>query len=398
VYRWTDGDPKALPFGPPLLTADVTVEVEGVQVVVSRPVQFRIGDSVRGELRRQIDVVPAVAVGLDSSTLVIPLGTTPFEQKVTVTAANLSATQVGGTLKLRLPQGWTAMPAEAPFTLTANGAKTSTVFTVTAPARRTAGGFDITAEAVVGGTAFSQDLQVVAYPHIQTHRLYWPASARAQVLDLKVAPVNVGYIMGSGDQVADAIRRMGVAVTMIDGTQLATGDLSRFDTIVVGVRASETNPDFVASNGRLIEYMQRGGTLIVQYQQAEYANRMLPPYPAGPPAAANPRVTDETAAVTILAPNHPAFTFPNRITAADFDGWVQERNSYAFSMFDSRYVPLLECADPGEAPVRGAEVYAQVGRGHYVYTSYSWFRQLPAGVPGAYRQFANLISLSKAPR
>ena len=310
----------------------------------------------------------------------------------------LFAAPVSGTLRLRLPQGWTSTPAEAPFTLKANGDKTSTPFVVSAPARRTAGRLDIAAEATVGGATFSRDVQVVAYPHIQTHRLYWPATATAQVLDLKVAPVKVGYIMGSGDEVPDAIRRMGVDVTMLDGDMLATGDLSRFDTIVVGIRASEANPDFVANNGRLLDYVQRGGTLIVQYQQQEYANRMLPPYPASPPTAANPRVTDENAPVKILVPTHPAFTFPNRITDADFGGWVQERNPYAFSMFDPRYVPLLECADPGEPPVRGAEVYAEVGKGRYVYTAYSWFRQLPAGVPGAYRQFANLISLSKAPK
>jgi len=271
-------------------------------------------------------------------------------------------------------------------------------FVVTAPARRAAGSFDISAEAVVGGATFSRDVQVISYPHIQTHRLYWPATTTVRAFDLKVAPVKVGYVMGSGDEVADAIRRMGVDVTILGGDMLATSDLSRFDTIVIGIRASETNPDFVANNGRLLDYVRQGGTLIVQYQQAEYANRMLPPYPAGPPTNANPRVTDENAPVRILAPAHPAFTFPNKITDADFDGWVQDRNAYAFSMFDDRYVPLLECTDRGEPPVRGAEVYAEVGKGRYVYTAYSWYRQLPAGVPGAYRQFANLISLSKAPR
>ena len=398
VYRWADGDPKGLPFAPPLLTADVAMNIGGVDLTVSQPVQYRLADSVRGELRRDVNVVPAVAVGLDTRLLIVPLGTTANQQKLVVRATSFSSQPVSGTLRLRLPQGWTSTPAEAPFTLKANGDKTSTPFVVTAPARRTAGSFDIAAEAVVGAATFSRDVQVVAYPHIQTHRLYWPATATATVLDLKVAPVKVGYIMGSGDEVPDAIRRMGVDVTMLDGDMLATGDLSRFDTIVVGIRASETNPDFVANNGRLIDYMQRGGTLIVQYQQAEYANRMLPPYPASPPTNANPRVTVEDAPVKILVPTHPAFTFPNRITDADFSGWVQERNAYAFSTFDSRYTPLLECADPGEPPVRGAEVYAEVGKGRYVYTAYSWFRQLPAGVPGAYRQFANLISLSKAPR
>jgi hypothetical protein len=168
-----------------------------------------------------------------------------------------------------------------------------------------------------------------------------------------------------------------------------------FDTIVVGIRASEANPDFVANNGRLLDYVQRGGTMIVQYP-AECANKMLPPFRKSP-TAANPR-DGRGCAGKDLVPTHPAFNFPNKITDADFSGWVQERNAYAFSMFDSRYVPLLECADPGEPPVRGAEVYAELGKGRYVYTAYSWFRQLPAGVPGAYRQFANLISLSKAPK
>jgi LmbE family N-acetylglucosaminyl deacetylase len=398
VYKWTDSDPKALPFDPPLLTASLAMTVGGVDLTVTRPVQFRYADAVRGELRRDINVVPRVAVGLDTSLIVVPLGATSHQQKLVVRATSFSPQALMGTLRLRLPQGWTSAPAEATFALKGDGEKTSTPFVVTAPARRTAGRFEITAEATVDNMTFSRDVQVIDYPHIQTHRLYWPATVTAQVFDVKVAPVKVGYIMGSGDQVADAIRRMGVDVTMLDGDMLATGDLSRFDTIVVGIRASETNADFVANNGRLIDYMQRGGTMIVQYQQQEYANRMMPPYPATPPTNANPRVTVEEAPVKILVPAHPAFNFPNKITDADFNGWVQERNSYAFATFDAKYTPLLETADPGESPVRGAEVYADVGRGRYVYTSYSWFRQLPAGVPGAYRQFANLISLSKAPR
>jgi len=208
--------------------------------------------------------------------------------------------------------------------------------------------------------------------------------------------------MGTGDQVPDALARLGVDVTMLDEDTIARGDLSRFDTIVVGIRASEARPDFVAEHARLMQYVERGGTLIVQYQQTDYIARNLPPYPAVASGTANfrfnSRVVDETAPVTILAPAHGLFTFPNRITAADFNGWVQERNLYAFPQLDPRYVPLLETVDPGEAPQRGGEVYAEVGKGRYVYTAFSWFRQLPAGVPGAYRQFANLVSLSRAPR
>jgi LmbE family N-acetylglucosaminyl deacetylase len=396
VYRWPDGAPKALPFDPPLLTATVTLEVGGVPVRVTRPVQFREADRVRGELRRDVNVVPAVSVGLDSRLLVVPLGTTAHQQRVVVRATSFSSAAVSGALSVRLPAGWTSSPTSTPFTLRDKGDKTSASFVVTAPARRSAGRVELTAEATVNGRAYTRDVQTIAYPHIQTHRLYRPATADVQVLDLHVAPVRVGYVMGSGDQVPDALRRMGVDVTLVDDEMLATGDLSRFDTILVGVRASEARPEFVANNGRLLQYVERGGTLIVQYQQTDYASRNLPPYPVQSPG--NSRVTDETAPVTILAPNHPVFTFPNRIGPADFDGWVQERNLYAFGSFDPRYTPLLESVDPGEEPQRGGEVYAEVGKGRYVYTAYSWFRQLPAGVPGAYRQLANLVSLSKAPR
>jgi LmbE family N-acetylglucosaminyl deacetylase len=396
AYRWSDTAPKGLPFTPPPLTATVKLTIGGATIDVSRPVEYRVADGARGELRREFNVVPAVAVGLDSPLLIVPLGTTAHQQRLVVRATNFSPQPIAGTLRLRLPAGWTATPAEAPFTLTMKGETTSTPFIVTAPARRSAGTFEVVAEAVIGSTTYSRDIEEIAYPHIQTHRLYWPATSKAQVLDLKLTQTKVGYLMGSGDEVPDALRRMGFDVTMIDDEMMSTGDLSRFDTIVVGIRASEARPSFAANNGRLRQFMERGGALIVQYQQADYTGRGLAPYPAV--AAPNSRVTDENAPVKILAPAHPVFTFPNRITEADFEGWVQERNLWAFVTFDPQYVPLLETADPGEPPQRGGEVYADVGKGRYVYTAYDWFRELPAGVPGAYRQFANLVSLAKAPR
>jgi LmbE family N-acetylglucosaminyl deacetylase len=393
MYLWPEGGPRSVPFEGPLLTADVSVEIAGASLTVSRPVQYRVGDRIRGELRRDVNVVPAVTVGVDSPLLIVPTGSTPNTQRIVVRATSF-AENVKGILRLRLPQGWTSEPAEAPLTLASEGENTAASFTVRAPARRAAGTFEITAEAVVGGVTYARDVQTIAYPHIQTHRVYAPAAVKVQVFDLKVAAVKVGYIMGSGDQVPEALRRMGLDVTLIDAEMLASGDLSRFDTIVVGVRASEARPDFVANNGRLRDYMERGGTLIVQYQQTDYVSRNLPPYPVK--TEGNPRVTDETAPVTILVPRHPVFASPNVITPADFAGWVQDRNLYSFGTFDGRYTPLLETADPGEKPQRGGEVYADVGKGRYVYTSYAWFRQLPAGVPGAYRMFANLVSLSKA--
>ena len=395
-YNWADNAPKALPFGPPLLEGQVAMEIGGVPLSISRPVMYRYGDRVRGELRREINVVPAITVGVDTKLLIVPTGPTPNRQRLVVRAASYSPQAISGTLRLRLPEGWTATPANVPFTLKSAGDKTSATFTLTAPANRATATLEVGAEALVNGTPYTQDVQVISYPHIQTHRWYTPATVTAQVLDLKVAPVKVGYIMGSGDLVPDALRRMGVDVTMIDDEMLATGDLSKFDTIVVGIRASEARPEFVANNERLHQFMEQGGAMIVQYQQGEYEARGLPPYPAQAPD--NSRVVDENAPVEMLRSTHPVFTFPNKIGIEDFDGWVQERNLYAFNTFDrTHYTALLQTQDQGENPQDGGEVYAEVGKGRYVYTAYAWFRQLPAGVPGAYRQFANLISLAKAP-
>jgi LmbE family N-acetylglucosaminyl deacetylase len=396
MYEWIDSLSRTLPFDPPLLRGIVTLEIEGTSFDVVRPVEFRFADPVRGELRRDVNVVPSIAVGVDPKLLIVPTGKTTNQQRVIVRATSYSRQPMTGTLRLRLPEGWTSTPAAASFTLSRAGEGTPTPFTISAPATRSPGVLEIAAEGVVNGTTFDRDVQEIAYPHIQTHRLYWPATLTARVLDVNVAPIKVGYVMGSGDEVPEALEHLGVAVTFLDDEALATGDLSSFDTIVVGIRASEARPAFVANHARLIRYVEEGGTLIVQYQQGDYVMRNLPPFPVG--SATNSRVVDEAAPVRILAPRHPLMTFPNTITEADFAGWVQERNLWAFVNFDPRYTPLLETADLGEPPQRGGEVYAQIGKGYYVYTAFAWFRQLPAGVPGAYRQFANLVSLPKAPR
>jgi hypothetical protein len=399
MYAWPIEDPTGLdllgrPFDRPL-KAFARLDIAGETVNVYEPILYRYADGVRGELRRNVDVVPTVADGFDSTLAIVPTSTRAATQRLNVHVVNLRQGSVNGALTLKLPAGWTASPAAQTFTLASEGDRVTMPFVVAAPATRTAGKYEIAAQATVDGATLTRDMQVIAYPHIQTHRIYSDAISTAEVVDLAVAPVRVGYIMGSGDQVPDALRRMNVPVTLLDDAALANGDLAGFDTIVVGVRASEARPAFAANQARLRQFMERGGTLIVQYQQQEYIAKNLPPYPAQ--MMGNSRVTDEHATVSILASQHAAFTFPNRITAKDFDDWVQERNLYSFTGFDSRYVPLLEAADPGEMPQRGGEVYARVGRGHYVYTSYAWFRQLPAGVPGAYRLFANLISLGKAP-
>jgi LmbE family N-acetylglucosaminyl deacetylase len=397
-YTWAADAPAGRPFAEGPLVGWIAMEVGGAPVTLRQRVDFRFADRVRGEIRRNVNVVPAVTVAVDSPLQIVPIAAAAA-RRISITATSQAATAVTAIVRPQVPAGWTSTPAEATVALAGPGSSEVTSFLLRPPARVAAGPVDVPVHASVGGTIFSREMQTIAYPHIETHRTYRPATVRMQVLDLRVASVHVGYVMGSGDQVPDALRRMGVTVTLLDDETLARGDLSHYDTIVVGIRASEARPDFAAEHARLVQYMTRGGTLIVQYQQTDYVTRGLPPYPAAPPqGAANSRVTDETAPVTILAPAHPVFTFPNRITSADFEGWIQERNLYAFPVVDPRFQPLLATADAGEPTQRGAQVYADVGKGRYVYTAFSWFRQLPAGVPGAYRQFANLISLSKAPR
>jgi LmbE family N-acetylglucosaminyl deacetylase len=403
-FDWSATDAaRNMPFQPQLLTAEVKLDINGVEVRMTKPVKYRYADDIRGELRRDINVVPVVSVALDSNLVIAPVSAKATKQRLVVSVTNNAPRETKGSVKLDLPTGWTASPSAADFALKSRGEKTAVSFDVNIPANAKPGDYKLVADATVDGKAYNQTMQTIAYPHIQTHRRYVPAEVSAKVLDLKVAPVRVGYIMGSGDTVPDAIRRLGLDVTMLGEKDLSTGDLSQFDTIVVGIRASQVRPDFVANNARLLDFVKNGGTLIVQYQQGEYIQNNLPPYPAkmesvvnGQQRISNLRVTDENAPVKILVPDNPIFNFPNKIGDSDWDNWVQERNLYDFTEFDPRYTALLESHDEGEAENKGGMVFAKIGKGNYVYSSYSWFRQLPVGTSGAYRIFANMLSLPKA--
>jgi LmbE family N-acetylglucosaminyl deacetylase len=402
-FDWQETDPKNMPFQSALMNAEAILEIGGESITVKKDVQYRYADDIRGELRRDVVIVPLVSVALDSNLLIAPVSNKPSKQKITVSVTNNAPRETKGMIKISLPNGWAATPGSAEFALKNRGEKSAVSFDLTIPANAKPDDYKLITQAIIGGQTYNQTMQTIAYPHIQTHRRYQKAEISAKVLNLKVAPVRVGYIMGSGDKVPEAIRRLGLNVTMLEEKDLSTGDLSKFDTIVVGIRASQTRPDFVANNNRLLDFMKSGGTLIVQYQQQEYVNQNLPPLPAkmdtvinGTQRISNVRVTDENAKVTILAPKHPVFNFPNKIGDGDWQNWIQERNLYSFSTFDEKYTPLLEAHDEGEPESRGGMVYAEIGKGKYIYTSYSWFRQLPNGNSGAYRIFANMLSLPKA--
>jgi len=406
TFDWSKSDvEKNMPFQSSLATAEVKMNIGGEEIIVTKPVQYRYADDIRGELRRDLNVVPMVGISLDSNLLIAPASPKAQRQRIVMSVTNNAPRETKGTASLDLPSGWRAIPSSANFELKNKGDKTAIAFDVLIPANAKADSYRIAAKAGVGNQTFNQTMQEIAYPHIQTHRHYLPAEVSAKVVNLKVAPVRVGYIMGTGDQVPAAIRRMGLNVTLLGEKDLSNDDLSKFDTIVVGIRAAQVRPDFVANNNRLLDFVKNGGTLIVQYQQQEYIRENLAPFPAkmdmvmnGTQRISNVRVVDENAPVRILAPNHPLFNYPNKINNNDFANWVQERNLYNFSTFDERYSPLLESHDAGEPESNGGMVYARIGKGNYIYNSYSFFRQLPNGVTGAYRIFANLLSLPKAPR
>jgi hypothetical protein len=420
LYEWDKSDPQTLPFAPEPIVADVEIDA-GADVTINQPVEFRLLDNVRGEVRRELNVMPEIDVRLTPALVVVPRssssrGDSSVEFTVQLTNNVRRTTEAQGQpiakgiVTLSLPAGWRE-PAPAQFRFDERGERATLKFNVHVPANVAPGAYKVSANAATTlparplpntTRAFGYGERALSYPHIQTHRYYVAADATVRAFDLRVAPVRVGYVMGSGDEVPAAIERMGLKVALLGEDDLAAGDLSRFDTIVVGIRASQSRPDFVANHKRLLDFVSRGGTLLVQYQRPDYAQRSLPPFPVTMETrGANgqtdiSRVVDETAPVRILERAHPAFNFPNKISDDDFRGWVQERNLYNFISLDPRYVPLLESHDANEPTNSGGMVFARLGRGAYVYTSYAFFRQLPAGVPGAYRLFANLLSLPKA--
>lgn len=397
MYDWSEaGAASNLPFAAEPLRARVSVSIGGQTFDIEREVEHRVLDRVRGELRRRVDVVPAISVAPARDLIVVASADTDQSVNVPVTIQNHTRGSMDAVFRVSA-DGLGAISSEASeLELPPSPASVTLAVSASIPAGTPAGRYRLQPSVSGDGRTYRDAMQVVSYPHITTHRVYRPAEVAVEVIDLKVAPVRVGYVMGSGDLVPNALSQLGVDVTLLGDADLVAGDLSAFDTIIVGIRASQARPAFVANNERLLDFARSGGTLIVQYQQPDYAAKGLAPFEARMEGSV--RVVDETAPVAILEPTHPVFAYPNRIGAADFDGWVQERNNYNFTSYDTdRYLPLTESHDPGEPESRGAMLYARLGDGHFVYTSYSWFRQLPNGVPGAYRMFANLISLPAAP-
>jgi len=358
------------------------------------PIMHRSVDPVEGELRRQVAGVPVIAVSLDLEMQYAPANANiDRELSVHLRSADTKARDVRVTLAL--PKGLTADSAMRTARPEPYDARQTVTFRVRG--RLPAGEHRIDALAESDGQTFTTGYDLIDYDHIRRQRIYRPAAIRLSAVDLRVpAALRVAYITGVGDNVAPMLAQLGVSVTLIAAGDVARADLTSFTTIVVGPRAYEAHPELVAANARLLAFARKGGTLVVQYGQYEMMQPGIMPFPVTI-ARPHDRVTLEDAPVTILDQNAREMMLPNRIGDRDFGGWVQERALYMPRAFDERYRALLAMSDPGEPPNRGAVLVAPLGEGVYIYTTLSFFRQLPAGVPGGARLFVNLLSAGIAP-
>ena len=388
IFRVNNPAMIGRPENPPAFPVEFIFEV-GRQTIVLADEPVSTAD---GGKPRHLTVIAPVSLNLGSSVaLFAPRGHKTFE--IEVAAARSS---VKGSLQLQLPTGWSASPAKQPFKLSKAGEKTKLSFTVTAPSKAASG--NIVAVADIGGARFSNQRIEIRYDHIPVQLLQPPARIKVAAFDFAIRGKTVGYLPGAGDDTVSSLQQLGYTVTTLTGTDLNAEKLKNLDAVVIGVRAFNERKDLATNLLGLFAYVEGGGTVIAQYNRpGGPQTQKMGPYPfsiAG--NAPQLRVTDETAPVTFLAPDHPVLTTPNRIGPADFEGWVQERGAYFPSSWDTEhYMTILAMNDPGEAPLKSSILVAKQGQGYFVYTGVAFFRQLPAGVPGAYRLFANLISLGK---
>lgn len=398
IYQIHKSEHLHLPFPPPDVVGEFHYSVDNVRFVVAQPAQTIYVDRPWGEQRRLLTVAPAMNVTISPRIGVIPIAASQAAFDVNVTVSNNVKGNVTGKVRLKLPQGWTAAPAESNFSYTHEGEVGNFSFKVSVPQVAPGADYKVQAVAEYNGREYVEGYQVIAHRDNEPRHLYRSATMEVRGVEVKVAPnLTVGYVMGVGDEIPKSLEQIGVKVAMLGENDLAKGNLDGFDTIIIGIRATAVRDDLKAYSKRLLDYAERGGNLIYQYQTQEFDAAPYGPYPYRLTARAE-EVSEEDSKVTILDPANPVFSWPNKITAADFDGWVEERGSKWMTTWDERYKPLLECHDREQPPQRGGLMYAQYGKGTFVYAAYAFYRQLPAGVQGGYRLFANIISLKKQPK
>jgi LmbE family N-acetylglucosaminyl deacetylase len=382
LFRVAEPALVGTPENEPVFEVLFTIESAGNTLRYRTPVIYRWTDRVEGEQHRPVAIVPPVTLSLADRVTLFP-DRAPRDVRVDVTGRGAAK----GAVRLRLPAGWRSTPESAPLSI--DGTPRSVTFSVTPPAEPASA--TLLAEFVRDdGEVFDRSLVEINYPHIPIQTLFPEAEARIVRLDVKRRGERVGYIMGPGDEVPGNLRQAGYTVTLLSDADIESGDLSVYDAIVIGVRAYNTRDRLKARHDRILDYVENGGTVVVQYNTVD--NTLMPDLGPYPLKLGRERVTVEGAPVLFVDPADPLLNVPNPITPADFEGWVQERGLYFASEWDSAYTPVLVSQDPGEKEARGGLLSARYGKGIFIYTGYAFFRQLPAGVPGAYRLFVNLVS------
>ncbi len=372
---------------PAPLVALFRLDVSGEKFAWDVAIASRSTDPVAGERWRPFEIAPPVTLRFDEGVFVFP---TPATKEIVVVVRSSEA-PLEGTVRLELPAGWRADPAKAAVSFAAKESEKSVRFVVHPPAAASSGVVAAVVEA--GGASYRNRLVRIDYPHIPGQTLFPPAEAKLVRTDVRTFAREIGYVTGPGDSIPEALRQIGAKVTLLSDDDLESAPLARFDAIVTGIRAWNTRPRLLGAKKRLVEYAEAGGTFVVQYQTAE--KELVDAIGPWPFTISRDRVTVEEAPVRFTKPGHPLLSRPNIIAEADFDAWVQERGLYFANPWDPRYETPLSSNDPGEPAKDGGLLFARVGKGAFVYSGYSFFRQLPAGVPGAYRLFANIVSAGR---
>ena len=385
-YEVSDMDQRIRPESPPALAATFLVDIEGRNLAITRPVIYRQVDPAKGELRKPFALVPPATMSFDREMYLLAAEKeTMMEVKVRANKDHLQ-----GSLKLITPNGWKTEPTKVDIKIDKKGFEQSYQFKLIGPKDISEG--QIAAAISIDGKSYDKSLINIDYDHIPLQTILLPAEAKLVKVPLKMGGQSIGYVMGAGDKMPESLSSVGYQVTIIEYQDLSTIDLSSFDAIAIGIRAYNKIKNLKLYNEYLFNYAEQGGTLITQYNTSRRLDfDDLAPYPI---KLSRKRVTDEYAEVRILKPDHKVMNFPNKIGSADFDNWVQERGLYFPEEWDPQYEAILSCNDKGEDPLDGSLLIAPHGEGYFVYSSISWFRELPAGVPGAYRLFANILALS----
>jgi hypothetical protein len=376
-------------FNDPSIPVTIYIKSGNESLKLTKPLLYKWTDPVKGELSRPFEIVPSLSVNL-SEDVIIFKDLQPKPMRVLLKSSSRNALQ--GTLKLDLPEGWTSEPESLDFTLSKTGEEQVKVFSILpSKGEMTA---EVRAVAAIGGKKFSNGMKIISYDHIPVQTLLPKSDARLVRVDLHESAGVIAYLKGAGDEVPAALRNMGYEVWEMKEEEITSENLKKADAVVLGIRALNTNTRIRFIMDDLLEYVHNGGTLVVQYNtNFDLETDTYTPYPL---TISRDRVTDEESEVKILKPEHRILNYPNKITSADFKGWVQERGLYFPGKWDPKFEAVLSMNDKNETPKDGSLLVARYGEGYYIYTGISFFRQLPEGVAGAYKLFANLVSQSRA--